>query len=220
MSRKPAPIRRRSAPARRGFPVFWVAVGLVALAGVVAVVATRGGGGAPTTSGAGETRPVTVDGDALPPFVEGGADPAVGRLAPAVRGSRLDGTPLAIEPADGVAKVVVFLAHWCPHCQREVPRIVSWLGRYGLPPGVRLVAVATSTSRDRPNWPPSAWLARERWDVPTLADDARGSAAAAFGLTGFPYFVALDRDGRVLARASGELTDQAFARLLELAATG
>ena len=30
-----------------------------------------------------------------------------------------DGTPVEIAP-DGKAKLVVFLAHWCPHCRAEV----------------------------------------------------------------------------------------------------
>lgn len=224
--------RDRRAPhreARRRVPVFWAVVVLAVALGLVAVVASRGGGDR-GTPGLEEVHPVTVTGQALPPFADGAGevmppyapaatDPAVGRIAPVLRGARFDGTPLAIEP-DGNAKVVVFLAHWCPHCQREVPRLVTWLGKFPLPAGVRLYGVATSTSPDRPNYPPSAWLARERWDVPTLADDARGSAGAAFGLTAFPYFVALDRDGRVVARASGELTDVQFGRLVEAAATG
>lgn len=221
MSAKTRTIRRRTS--RRSVPLFWAVAALVVLLGVVAIVVSRGGGEG-GTPGVEEVRPVTVVGPALPPFSGGlgdnpESDPGVGRPAPTIRGARFDGTPLAIEP-DGTAKVVVFLAHWCPHCRREVPRLVAWLQKFSLPPGVRLYGVATSTSPDRPNYPPSAWLARERWEVPTLADDERGRAGAAFGLTAFPYFVALDRDGRVVARASGELTDQQFGRLVEAAATG
>jgi hypothetical protein len=38
-----------------------------------------------------------------------------------------------------------------------------------------------------------------------LVDAERGTAAAAYGLESFPYFVALDAAGKVTGRASGEL---------------
>ena len=67
-----------------------------------------------------------------------------------------------------------------------------------------------STTSERPNYPPSAWLAREGFTIPTLADDAKSSAASAYGLTSFPYFVAMDAKGNVVARVSGELTEAQF----------
>ncbi|HEX2047960.1 MAG TPA: TlpA disulfide reductase family protein [Acidimicrobiales bacterium] len=115
---------------------------------------------------------------------------------------------------DGKPKLVMFLAHWCPHCQAEVPVLVDWASA-GQPQGVDLVAVSTAVDRARPDYPPSAWLEREGWTIPTVADDADGTAAAAFGLTGYPYFVAVTGDGKVAARASGE---QTVSRLAALAA--
>ena len=54
--------------------------------------------------------------------------------------------------------------------------------------------------------PPSDWLADERWPIPVLADDAQSSAANAAGLNAFPFYVATDGAGKVVARSSGELT--------------
>ena len=45
------------------------------------------------------------------------------------------GCAVSIE-ADGRPKIVVFLAHWCPHCQAEVPRLVDWFGENGVPDDV------------------------------------------------------------------------------------
>lgn len=45
-----------------------------------------------------------------------------------------------------------------------------------------------------------------RLDRSSLADATDSRAAQAFGLSSFPYFVALDSENRVVARASGELT--------------
>ena len=75
------------------------------------------------------------------------------------------------------------------------------------------VAVATSTTSTRPNYPPSSWLAKAGWKAPTLADSEDGKAATAFGLNAFPYFVAVDGSGKVVARTTGEITTDEFANL-------
>src|SRR5690606_20257865 len=74
----------------------------------------------------------------------------------------------------------------------------------GLPEGVDLVAVSTAADERRPNYPPAAWLDREGWTAPTLVD-GDGAAATASGGSAFPFFVAVDGGGTVVARTSGEL---------------
>ncbi len=145
-----------------------------------------------------------VEGAALPPFPNAPPDPAVGLAAPLVRGASFAGAPVAIAN-DGRPKVVLFLAHWCPHCQREVPLIQAWLNGGGAPSDVDLVSVVTSIRPDAPNYPPDAWLQREGWTVPVIADPT-GSVADAYGLTAFPYWVLIDKGGNVQARLVGELT--------------
>lgn len=195
---------RAGTGAKKPFPLVPAAAVVVALLAAVAIAVgvlgdDDGTGG---DSGAAQVRPVETDGTALPPYEAGGADVALGEAAPEVRGAGFDGEPVAIT-ADGRPKLVAFLAHWCPHCQAEVPVIVDWLDG-SAPEGVDLIGVSTSVSEARPNYPPSEWLSGEGWDFPTLADDEAGSAAEAYGLTGFPYFVAVDAEGNVAARASGE----------------
>lgn len=215
-----AAAKRKAQPPARRLPLVLILVGVLVLLGIAAVVASRGGDGDETSTAAGleQTRPVTVTGTPLPPHGEGD-DTAVGAAAPEVRGASFDGAPVEITN-DGRPKVLAFLAHWCPHCQREVPVLVDWLRANGNPEGVDLYGIATSTTPERPNYPPSAWLEREGWRVPTLVDDADGTTARAFGLSGFPFFVAVDRDGHVVARTSGELSPSQFEALLEQARTG
>jgi thiol-disulfide isomerase/thioredoxin len=186
-----------------------VVVGVIALLALVAVVASlagsgKGNGSDPADGGLRQTRPVVVSGQPLV-LLPDGPDPAVGAPAPVLEGSAFDGTAVRIA-ADGRPKVLVFLAHWCPHCQREVPVLSQWIAANGRPDGVDVYGIATGTTPDRPNFPPSAWLARERFTPPTLADDADGRAATAFGLSAFPFFVAVDADNHVVARLSGELS--------------
>jgi thiol-disulfide isomerase/thioredoxin len=120
----------------------------------------------------------------------------------------------------GDAKVLLFVAHWCPHCQREVPRIQAYLDENPLPEGVELITVSTGVRPDGDNYPPSEWLAREGWQAPVLVDDDQGTVAATYGLSAFPYFVAVDSDGKVVARASGELSTEDFAALVDVAQQG
>jgi len=210
MAPGPAP---RARPGTRPWP--WIgAVAVVLVALVVAVLAGGGGdddGSPAATQGLDQTAPVTVTGTALP-TLEDGTDTAVGRTAPVLAGTSFDGSPITIGP--GRPAIVVFLAHWCPHCQREVPVLVEHFEETGLPAGVDVVAVATATTADRPNYPPSSWLEDEDWPAPVLVDSAGGDAAEAFGLPGFPYAVGLDASGKVVGRLSGEFSAAQFDALV------
>src|SRR5690606_24156727 len=95
----------------------------------------------------------------LPRFTAGTPDPAVGMTIPRVSGTTLDGDERTIEPG-GTAKVIVFVAHWCGHCQAEVPRLVEHLKTTPMPDDVELVAISTNVDAKAPNYPPSAWLDR------------------------------------------------------------
>lgn len=180
------------------------------------------GGPAPTLPKLGaatvEQGRVRVQGTPLPQFSSAADDPAVGAKAPIVTGQRFDGTPITLQ-ANGKPTVIFFLAHWCPHCNREVPALVNEWTAHGLPKGIQLLSVATGSDPNAPNWPPSTWLAEEKWPVPALADSEGFDAAAAYGLTSYPFFVMLKPDGTVFLRNAGEwptnLFDQALVRLLQ-----
>jgi cytochrome c biogenesis protein CcmG, thiol:disulfide interchange protein DsbE len=192
--------------------VLMVSVVAIAALALVAVLVSRKDNDTVVTASTVEMGTVTVSGAALDAMPDSGADPAIGAVAPSVTGQSFDGSPVSVTPSEG-PMVVMFVAHWCPHCQREVPQVAGWV-KAGLADGVALRAVATGTDAKLPNYPPSAWLDREGWTIPTVADDAATSAATAYGLTSFPYFVALDGAGKVTARASGELTEDQFTKLL------
>ena len=204
------------APERRTIPTVWLIVGVVAvvvvIAAVVAIVAS-GGNDTKTAAGIEETRPVTVSGTPLPSFVSTSDDPAVGTVAPTLTGASFDGTPVTVKP--GKPTVVVFLAHWCPHCQREVPVLTQWAADGGVPAGMDVIGVATGTTPDRPNYPPSDWLEREKFPFPVMADSSDYDAANAYGLSAFPYFVVLDSKGQVVSRASGELDPTTLTTMLQ-----
>lgn len=203
--RKTAPARRRpTAPPRKRFPVLPVVFGVLAALVVVAVVFT---GGESLTdeerieAAAGE---VTVTGDELAPFITAASDSAIGSPAPTISGIDFAGNTVTLTPGEAPT-VVLFLAHWCPHCQAEVPAVQEWLDGTGGVPGVDFVSVTTSYRPAQGNWSPQDWLEDEGWDVPVIRDDTLGSAYVSYGGGDFPYWVFLDGDGNVALRDAGEL---------------
>ena len=187
---------------KKKFPVVPAVTGVVIVVAGLAFLIARTQQDSPD-----ETRPVAVTGDALSPFHAGQPDDAVGRIAPTLLGSSFDGSPVTVQP-DGKPKLVLFLAHWCPHCQREVPVVVRWLDDRGVPDGFDIMAIATATTPGADNFPPSKWLKREGLTVPVMADDNKSSAGTAFGVNGYPYFVRARRGGQGSGAAAGELTEQ------------
>ena len=155
---------------------------------------------------------VVILGDPIP------VDPEIGYLAPAFKAQLNDGTELVtVDPADGTVRLIGFFAHWCPHCQREVPRVSKWLEENTIPTEIEIMAVSTAVREGTPNYPPSEWFTKERWPTDIFVDNQDNDLAAAYGLAGFPYWVLVDATGTVVHRSSGELTEEQFGYLVELA---
>ena len=150
-----------------------------------------------------EVNNVSLAGDTLPLMADGD-DPALGLIAPEVTATSLaNGNPITLGP--GRARVIGFFAHWCPHCQDELPEITAWLAENQLPPNTEFIAVSTVVDEGRGNYPPSAWFNEVGFSSPVLVDDADNSLLGGFGFTGFPAFVAIDASGTVVARAGGNI---------------
>lgn len=109
---------------------------------------------------------------------------------------------------------IVILAYWCPHCQAELPGLVELLRSRGVASGTSVLGLSTGIDPLRPNYPPSAWLERERWAEPTLVDDADDSALRALGMSSFPGFVFVDANGAVVLRLTGEIGAERFGQIL------
>lgn len=184
---------------------------VVVVAALIAIALSGGDGGSSArpsdlpvaTSGASGSAIIAGDpvvgGSLLPVFADPSADTAVGLTIPTVTAA---GGSIAL---DGRAKILVFLAHWCSHCQAEVPVVQDWLDAGGLPEDVDAISVSTSIDPNRPNYPPEDWLAREGWTPPVIVDPM-GAVADAYGLSAFPYFVFVHADGTVGARTTGEMS--------------
>lgn len=185
-------------------------VGLLAVLVAIAFITTRDGGSA----GDGDDLGVAVAGEPLPRLDDAAAvDPAVGSEIPNTAGTSISGE--TVNPSrNGEAKVILFVAHWCPVCQREVPAVQSWLDAGGLPEDVGLYAISTAETPSRDNADVEGWLEGEGWTVPTLRD-VDDAAAEAYGVSGFPFWVFVDADDRVVARHSGELPSDALDAMVQ-----
>ena len=159
-----------------------------------------------------ESAAVGVDGDALPLF-EGGADGAVGLEAPVVTAaiSLASGETLRLD--HGEPRVIGFLAHWCPHCQAELPDLADFLETNPLAANAEFIAVSTSLRPDQGNFPPSRWFNRDELQATVIVDDPAGTLLSSFGFGGFPSFVAIDENGVVVERLSGNIGVAGFEQL-------
>lgn len=197
--------KKSSGSANKG----WIVGAIIAIViGAAAVVAiTTSGSDSTSSDGLIEMGAVSVKGDVLPGYNESEPnDPAIGMTAPVLTGKGFTGNTITTE-STGTPMMLVFLAHWCPHCQREVPLLVEWNKSGKTPSGIDIIAVATGTDPANPNYPPSEWLAREEFPAlwPVIADSKDKTAGDAFVLGGYPYFVLIDGSGKVVKRMSGEI---------------
>lgn len=230
---RPLAGQSRVEAARSGssLPIFPIVIGVLVLIVGITLVATRlqsddgDGGSGVLAAGDQAFGPVEVEGDELPAWPQTG-EPEIGMVAPTLVGETPSGEAVTIEPGADGPMVIVFLAHWCPHCQAEVPRLVEAMDDEGRIDGVQAVAVLTSSTDERENFPPGAWLAEEGWTGRVMVDtdpteEGQPSlpvAGTAYGIGSFPYMVAVDGDGVVTMRTVGEQGDDGIREVFASAA--
>jgi thiol-disulfide isomerase/thioredoxin len=183
-----------------------LAILVIGLAAVAFVVTNRDG----VDLDSPQTAAVQVEGTPLESMPNSGvsvdpaSDPAIGAEPPAVTGTSFDGSDVSITN-DGRAKAIYFLAHWCPHCQEELPRITQLIDEGKQPADLDVYAVSTDIRPERGNYPPVRWFDLEGFQAPVLRDSDTSEAYANFGPSGFPYAVYVNADNQVVARSSGQL---------------
>lgn len=192
------------------------AVAAVVVIALVVALASSGGGGGNRSSTTGTTYlqygTVQVTGNVLPKYDSNAPAKGDGVPLPTITGQSPRREPVTIGPAAG-KQVVIVGAPWCPHCNRELPKLVNALqsGTLGQP---KITLVVTAQSPDYPNWPPGNWVYNTiSWPAtagPVLLDDKSQTAATALGTPAYPYFVFVDSQGRVGSRDSGEIGIDVF----------
>jgi thiol-disulfide isomerase/thioredoxin len=197
-----------------GNRIWWFIGGGIVIALIVAIVLSLGSEDSDGDGGVTQFGTPSVAGDSLADHDPEATDPEVGATAPTATGADFTGTPVSIEH-DGRPKALLFVAHWCPVCQDELPEVQDLVDAGAVPDGVDVIAVATGTNATATNYPPSSWFTREGWTEPVLVDDAGGSVARAYGLTRYPFWVFLEGDGTVVARVAGLLPTETITQVLD-----
>ena len=124
----------------------------------------------------------------------------VGRAAPALVGSTLDGTQFDLVNWRGQVVLVNVWASWCVPCQREQPLLVSTYRELN-PRGLQIVGIDVRDS------PATARAFQQRYGSapwPSV-DDRDGRTAVDWGTFALPETYLVDRDGTIVAKAVGEL---------------
>jgi thiol-disulfide isomerase/thioredoxin len=165
---------------------------------------------------ANEVPPVAVSGTPLPAFDSPAQDPAVGTIPPVLNGQDFTGHAVTVDPTKGPL-MLVFLAHWCPHCNAEVPRLIQWKASGEVPADLNVIGITTAVQPNAAHYPPSTWIKQIGWPWPVMGDDATSDAAQAYGLTSFPYFVVVGADGKVKLRFAGEIEIDDLTKLVDQA---
>lgn len=161
---------------------------------------------------------------ALPPFDPNQPnDAALGMQLGTVAGTEYyTATPATIDPADETHRVWLVWAHWCPHCQDELPEVSAWYEENAENyPNVELVTVTTAIDPSRGN-PLGPYLDESQFPFPVIVDEEL-TIASQLGSSAFPFWMVTDGSGTVLVRIPGAVgigtVEQIFSQLDDLAST-
>lgn len=138
-----------------------------------------------------------------------GPQPAVGEIAPEIKGKDIDGKPLKLTDYRGKVVVLVFWGSWCGPCMAMTPRersLVKWLK--GKP--FALLGVDNEDSRDHAR----AAMVREQMTWPCWFDGFNGPIRQRWNVRAWPTVYVIDPKGKIRYKDPNDL-DEAVSALLE-----
>jgi peroxiredoxin len=120
----------------------------------------------------------------------------VGKTAPDIVGTDLDGQPLRLSAYRNKVVLVAFSAEWCAICRSQIPYERFLADRYQRWP-FALLGVQTGTSRDAAKraQDETGISSRAWWDPPAGADAPHGAIAATWQVSGWPITYVIDGNG-------------------------
>ncbi len=126
----------------------------------------------------------------------------VDRAAPPLAGRTVSGAQFDLRSRRGSVVLVNVWASWCPPCREELPLLDRTRRRLS---GRGLVLVGVLT-RDQPDRATALLQELGIAPFPTVPDPT-GRTAVSWGATGVPETYLVDREGRVVARSVGPVTE-------------
>ena len=135
--------------------------------------------------------------------------PLLGKPAPEVEGTTLEGTTLRLADLRGKYVLVNFFATWCVPCQREHPELLRFTADHQAAGDATVLAVIFDDEVAAVRQ-----FMEERGGGWPVIDDPRGKIALEFGVRGPPESFLIDPRGFVLTRIVGEVRAVGLERLL------
>jgi cytochrome c biogenesis protein CcmG/thiol:disulfide interchange protein DsbE len=160
---------------------------VLASAGLAACAGTPGGGAAGTPAGS----TVTI------------GSPLIGKPAPALVGTTLDGAPFDLAAQKGAPVLVNFWASWCGPCREEFPLLEDAAQRHAAE-GLVVVGALYKDEAD----PARAFVTEQGATWPTVADPGR-TIGAGWKVLGPPQTFFVDREGVIREVQVGQIRDAA-----------
>lgn len=139
------------------------------------------------------------------------APPSVSDLRPDLTFRDLEGQPRKLSEWDGKLQLLNFWATWCTPCLKEIPLLVEAQKAYGMR-GLQIVGLAADQVE-----PVRQFRDRFGINYPLLAGEAdifAGMDALGDTLGALPFSVLVGRDGRILARVSGDFSREELEELI------
>ena len=139
--------------------------------------------------------------------------PLLGKPAPSLSGTGLDGSQVSLASMHGKWVVVNFMASWCVPCREEHPELVKFTQRHAAGGDATVLGVIFDDTE--PNVRHFFDQLGGSWPV---VSDPGGHTALDFGVRGPPESFLIDPNGFVLARIVGEVDADGLESLMAQAA--
>ena len=140
------------------------------------------------------------------------ASPLLGKPAPELAGTSIDGRDVRLSALGGHWVLVNFFATWCTPCLREHPELVTFTQRHRARGDASVVAVIWDDDADAVR----RFFERQGGDWPVIPDNG-GRVALDFGVRGPPESFLIDPRGFVVSHIVGEVTADGLDQLLRRA---
>ncbi|TMK89424.1 MAG: TlpA family protein disulfide reductase [Actinobacteria bacterium] len=135
--------------------------------------------------------------------------PLLGKQAPSLTGSGLDGSQVSLASMHGKWVVLNFMASWCVPCREEHPELVKFTQRHQVADDATVLGVIFDDTQ--PNVRRFFSELGGSWPV---VDDPGGHTALDFGVRGPPESFLVDPNGFVVWKGIGQVNADGLDKLL------